>query len=391
MPRLADVSATPSLWIGLRFLIAGRRGIGSLNNWISFLGLTLSIALLTLVLTIQNGLDRKIQEDILESLPHAFLSDTDADDALLARLRSDGLVESVRRHFRSQGVLSHGKQVVPINLYASDSKQSSSSSDGESGGLLIDRTVRNGLNLDVGDSVVLSLPVTAGNSVRVRNETFRIAGARDSSDWQYMGVATVRLGDIIARGLAESGELGWEVVLHDPMNAGQLRDDFPMLWTWQQEMADLLRAVLLEKAIIFVIFAMVVALAVFNLVSGQMMLVNKKRSEIAILLTMGASSAMLVRIFTTHGLTIAVLGIAAGMSLGLLLAVYASPIVDFIEGLTRQNLISTVLLHSIPYEIRATDLFAIALIAVTLCGIALVRPVRSALQLNPVEALHKVN
>ena len=391
MPRWFDTPAALDVWIGVRFLLAGKKGVGSLNNWVSFVGLALSIALLTLVLTIQNGLERKIQNDILRTISHAFLLDREGNHSLLDSLREDPEVESISRHFRIESVVVRQRLITPIRLYGSDEKLQSTSRIDMEGGIVIDRGTAGTLQLGIGDTVLVSTPVARGSNVQLKHSHYRVAGIVDVSEWVVQGVAVTGIQEIFDAGLADYGEMGWEIALVDPMNAAALRDRYEGILTWQDELGDLLRAVMLEKAVVFTIFTLVVLLAVFNLVSGQAMLVNKKRSEVAILLTMGASDRMLARVFVIHGFVIAVAGIVLGIGSGLLLAIYAEPMVKMVESLTNQNVISAMLLDSIPYEIRIVELIAILTLSMGLCTVALWRPVAKALRTNPIEALHRVS
>lgn len=391
MPRWIDLPAALDVWIGMRFLLAGKRGFGSLNNWVSFVGLALSIALLTLVLTVQNGLDRKIQDDILKTIPHAFLLDREGDHPAVDSIRSDPLVKNIARHFRTESVVVSKRQIVPVQLYGSDHRLKFTYDRNIEEGIVIDGGTMKSLQIGLGDNVIVSTPVVRGVNVRLNQSNYRVTDIVGSSEWVLQGLAIVRIQDIVDAGLSDYGEMGWEITLVDPMRAEALRDRYEGILTWQDELGDLLRAVMLEKAVVFTIFTLVVLLAVFNLVSGQAMLVNKKRSEVAILLTMGASDRMLARVFVIHGFVIAIAGIVLGVGTGMLLAIYAEPIVKTMESLTNQDVISTMMLDSIPYEIRITDLIAIAVLSLTLCTIALLRPVAKALRSSPIEALHRVS
>ena len=90
----------------------------------------------------------------------------------------------------------------------------------------------------------------------------------------------------------------------------------PSVRFWTDDYGELFRAVQIEKGIMFVLLALIVAIAAFNIVSGQAMLVNDKRGDVAMLATMGASRGLLVTVFYLQGFAVAFIGVAVGLLVG---------------------------------------------------------------------------
>ena len=171
----------------------------------------------------------------------------------------------------------------------------------------------------------------------------------------------------------------------------QLATELPAGWSmtdWTERYGELFRAVRLEKSLMFLLLLLIVAVAAFNIVSAQTMLVHEKRGDIAILRTMGASSGLIMRMVLMQGVLVALAGIGAGIVAGLLLAVSVTDVVQVIERAFGVRLLDGTYFDRIPSRILASDLVAIGLLSLTLCIASAAVPARRAAAVNPAEALH---
>ena len=176
-----------------------------------------------------------------------------------------------------------------------------------------------------------------------------------------------------------------------PMIEADLRASVPPGWrltTWMDGYGELFRAVGLEKTLMFVSLALVVAIAAFNIVSGQTMLVNDKRGDIAMLATMGASRRLLVGVFFLQGFSVAVLGVMVGLAVGIVVAANANAVVTFFEGLVGASVIEGTYFDRIHSHLVWPDIFAIVGVSLGLSLVAVLRPAFKAAAENPVDALH---
>ncbi|MBY0379943.1 MAG: FtsX-like permease family protein, partial [Burkholderiales bacterium] len=158
---------------------------------------------------------------------------------------------------------------------------------------------------------------------------------------------------------------------------------------WIDQHKNYFAAVDLEKKMMFVILTLIVAVAAFNLVSTLVMTVNDKKSDIAILRTMGASKRNIMNIFMLQGGMSGIIGTVSGTILGLLLASYVGQIVHFIEIITNTKLINgdVYLINYLPSKIFPSDVIIIFCISILLSVLATIYPSRNASKTDPAEAL----
>ncbi len=158
---------------------------------------------------------------------------------------------------------------------------------------------------------------------------------------------------------------------------------------WRSMNSALFEALQVERVAMFVVLSIIVLVAVFNILSSLIMLVRAKTRDIAILRTMGATRASLMRVFITVGVTIGVLGIVAGMILAAIFLYYRQGVVGFFQRLTGQNLWdpSIRFLTELPALPNPTEITAIVVMALVLSFLATLYPAWKAASTDPVQVL----
>ena len=164
-------------------------------------------------------------------------------------------------------------------------------------------------------------------------------------------------------------------------------DGYVTDWTKQNE--TYFRAVEIEKRMMFVILALIIAVAAFNLVSTLVMVVTDKYPDIAILRTLGASPGMIMKIFVVQGAVIGVIGTLIGVAVGILLALNIDVVVPFIESAAGFKVLSpeVYFLSELPSDLKWNDVWTTAVIALLLSLAATLYPSWRASRVNPAEAL----
>ncbi|HEY5623762.1 MAG TPA: FtsX-like permease family protein, partial [Gammaproteobacteria bacterium] len=158
---------------------------------------------------------------------------------------------------------------------------------------------------------------------------------------------------------------------------------------WTRQHANFFRSIQITKSIMFVIFSMVIAVAVFNILSTLAMVVRDKRGDIAILRSFGASARSILAVFATQGALIGVIGTILGIVLGFLISSQLGAIVGVIEASSGIDLLAgeIYLIDDLPTQVRVPEVLQIGLFAIALAIAATLYPAISASRQAPAEAL----
>lgn len=158
---------------------------------------------------------------------------------------------------------------------------------------------------------------------------------------------------------------------------------------WRQMNASLFEALQVDRVVSFVILSLIILVAVFNILSSLIMLVRAKTRDIAIMRTMGASRASLLRIFVTVGLSIGTLGTLAGFALGMILLFFRQRVLDGIQLVTGQNIWdpSVRFLTELPSKPDPVEIAVICAMAILFSFLATLYPAFKAANTDPVEVL----
>lgn len=248
-------------------------------------------------------------------------------------------------------------------------------------------------NLDVGTGDVVYIISSRGMISPIGHlpamKRFKVAGLFESGMYEYdKSLAYIHLNE--AQKILRMGDsvTGIEVRVNDIYDARNIAETivaglgFPY-WAkdWMQMNHNLFSALKLEKTVMFIILALIVLVAAFNIASTLIMMVMGKTRDIAILKAMGAKDSSIRKIFIFKGVIIGFVGTTLGVCLGFMLCKLLEKY-KFIELPGDVYYIST-----LPVRLEALDVFLIAAAAMVICFIATLYPAHQASRLNPVEAI----
>jgi len=407
------------LAVGLRYTRA-RKGSGR-NAFISFIaltsmaGITLGVAALIVVLSVMNGFQQELRTRILSVASHIEVTGfPELKDAagVTALAKKDARVVAAAPYVQGQAMLTAGdanRGVIVRGIVPKDEegvadigkhmrRGSLESLSPGAFNIVLGAEVARALGVRVGDPVVAITPqgtvTPAGTLPRLK--TFNVSGIFEVGMFEFdSGLALVNLDD--AEKLYRlTGPSGVRLKLGDmfeaPRVARELMATLPVdadIRDWTRSHANFFRAVAIEKRVMFIILTLIVAVAAFNIVSAQVMLVTDKRADIAILRTLGASPSSVMAIFMIQGALIGIIGTAIGVVTGVLLALNIETVVPAIERTLGVQFLdkSVYYISDLPSDLQRGDVVTIAAIALVLALLATIYPSWRAARVNPAEAL----
>lgn len=400
-------------WIALRYLRARRHRFASFITWVSLLGLALGVLVLTVVISVMNGFDAELKDRLLGAVPHLVIEGARMDSDGLSGVIEHEQIDQAFDFFMGAGMVTRNGAVNPVSIYAidqggvsgleqiADNMQFGTLAElvSDRRGIILGAPLARHLGLLLGDVVALIVSEPTRGGIRPRLLRFELVGTFELGAVLDYSLVVLPLTALPAAELAQIGVLGVRLDLHDPLLAPQLKqvlqqsiaDSNPgwRVTSWADNYGELFQAVQVEKLLMFLILLMVVAVAAFNIVSGQMMVVSDKQSAIAILRTMGASTQVITRIFLLQGVMISTVGIALGLLLGVVIAHHIAGIFAAAEAWLGFQFLAGTYFVEMPSVIKATDLLIIAAISWGLCLLSAWMPARRAAVMNPLEGLHR--
>jgi lipoprotein-releasing system permease protein len=406
-----------------RYLRAKRKDGGvALISIISFVGITLAVAVLIIVMSVMNGFRTELMDRILGFNGHVYvggpvLDDPRARDAVIARIRKIPGVAQVTPMVEAQGLAQGPNGVITgsiirgvaptdirrIKLISDNIKEGSlyGFGQGEYGGnriLLGDRLAAS-LGVQIGDPVTLISPTgeTTVLGAHPVPKTFTVGGVFSIGMSEYDGVFVyMPLEQAQLFFGRNQGVDVIEIMLDNPDKVDQIKPQIAeavgpngLITDWRAKNQSFFNALQVERNTMRLILMMLVFIAAANIISGLVMLVKNKGRDIAILRTMGASSGAILRIFFMAGAAVGVLGTLAGLAVGVVFCAYIAQIQAFVEWVTRTSVFNpdVYFLPHIPAKLDWGEVALIAFAAVAMSFLATLPPAWRASRLDPVEAL----
>ncbi len=402
--------STSVAWsLALRYLRTRRKQFAAFITWVSLAGLTLGVLVLTVVLSVMNGFDRELKTRILGNVPHVLLLGLSQSDPRVAEITADESVINAYEFFLGAGMLTRGGAVNPVAVYGIDPQDDSALSgvrdsmihgalsdlSGPGNGIVIGAPLASRLGLLPGDTVALVVSEPGPAGLQPHIQPYQLLGTFEIGAELDYGLVIMDQRDFPLADLKRAGKVGIRLTLTDPLLAEaitrSLSSRYPDLTveSWSESYGELFQAVRLEKLLMFLILLMVVAVAAFNIVSGQMMVVADKGSDIAILRTMGARARTIRQAFLLQGVLISGIGIVLGLTLGVLVAYQITDIVAWMKDWFGFGLLDGTYFVEVPVLVLAADLWLIAGLSGVLCLFSAWLPARRAALLNPIDGLHR--
>jgi lipoprotein-releasing system permease protein len=403
--------------LSLRYLGSRRtEGFISVIAGFSFLGISLGVLTLIVVMAVMNGFRTELLDKILGLNGHLLiqplespLTDWEPVSDRVSKIPGVRLAAPIvegqalaSSPFNSAGVLVRGMRagdLVKLGSIDSNIKQGTLEGFDEGQGVAIGRRLADQLSLRAGDNVTLVAPRGAvtpmGTTPRIKSykvaAVFEVGMSEYDASLLYMPLTEAqayfnRAGDVTAI----------EIYIDNPDRVDRFKDPVTsaaarpiFMIDWHQRNATFFNALQVERNVMFIILSLIVLVAAFNIISGLTMLVKDKGSDIGILRTMGATQGAIMRVFMITGASIGVSGTVIGFLAAVLICLNIESLRRFLSWLTSTDLFSPELyfLSRLPAELDWGETSAVVVMALALSFLATLYPAWRAARLDPVEAL----
>jgi lipoprotein-releasing system permease protein len=423
-----------SLFIGLRYARArNHKFFVSFITWVALAGIALGVAALIVVLSVMNGFGGELRNRLLSLTAHArvewsaaALAGMPADEAasrsaeLATRLRAIPGVAGVAPVLELTALGVHQPDMVPLQLRGIDPGVEAQVTSIEallkqgslgdlvpgSNHVILGIALAQQLGVQSGERVMLLVPVAqpgAPPSPRLRE--FTVVGVIEAglSDHDST-LALAHLDDVAALLPPTARYSTLRLRFNDALAAptlmpavrsavrattGQSAGADVLVRDWTEDHASYFRALRVEKTMMAVLLLLIVGVAAFNIVAMLVMVVNEKRTDIAILRTLGASPGTILRAFIAQGLVIGWLGVGVGVALGVLVARNVARIMPVLERALGFRFLDpdTYYITTVPSILERSDVIWIASLALAMTLAATIYPALRAAATAPAEAL----
>ena len=407
------------LFIGLRYTRAKRRNhFVSFMSFSSMIGIALGVMVLITVLSVMNGFDYEIRHRVLgmakQITVSSYTGNLAAWQAVQQQVRVMPDVLASAPFVVSQGLLTNQGVVRPVAVFGvnpADEKAISILPQKIIAGslnplipsafnIVLGQKLASQLGVNVGDKInlVTTTPTITPIEIMPRFKRFTVVGIfKIGNGFEYdSSIAYINLHD--AQILFQLGEhvSGLQLKIANTYQAPELAKkiaaalhDHYLVSDWTEDFGAFFSAIKMEKSMMFLMLLLIIAVAAFNLVSSLVMVVHDKRSDIAILRTLGATPRTILTIFIVQGSVIGLVGTLLGLISGILLASHVTGLVDWIQHFFHVQLIASDVYYVdyLPSRIEWLDVTKITCAALIMSLLATLYPAWDASRTQPARAL----
>ena len=405
------MSAPLSLELGARYALTRRSSI-SFISFVAVAGLALSVAVLVVVISVINGMERELKERVFGMLPHLTLYGREpfaVEPAELNALAALPGVEGAAPLIEQAGLAAVSDRVAGVLITGIDEHYGSVSDlhdylEGKTAdlvpgefGVFLGAGVARALRIGIGERVTLVLPSATVTPAGLfpRQKRFVVQGivrSRSEIDTRAVYIAAADAMRLLRTGgrvhgyqLRVADLFAADTIGRDVLMTLDRTDLFPR--SWMRTHGNLYHAIGVQKTTMFVLLSFLVAVAAFNLVSTLVMVVDQRRSDVAILRTLGSDSRTVIWTFVLLGTTLGLIGIGAGLLVGALVSLALPGFYLWVTESFSVDLMSQYFVNYLPVEVRPADMLGIAVTALLLSMLSTLYPAWRAIRLKPSEVL----
>ena len=378
----------------------------------SFIGISLGVAVLIIVMSVMNGFRAELVDKIVGFNSHIIIQSNDIkNDLKLTNSKniknlSSGILESsmgevvlINKNF-TKGLSLRGYKVNDFKKLEifKNIDFSKNNKIFDKNNISIGKELSFDLGLNVGDNVLLMSPI--GEDTIIGNlpkqEVYKISYIFDSGLLEFdQNVAFVNINSLANLLNQDTTNRNIEVYLKSPLEIENAKTEFQkvftknFIYTWADLNRSLFSALKVERNVMFIILSLIIIVAAFNIISGLTILVKNKTKDIAILKSIGVLNKSIYKIFFLIGFYIGLTATIFGVIIGVLFSIYIENIRTFLSQIFDISLFPEEIyfLSKMPSEINIQSIILISFCSILATTIVSIFPAKKASKLDPIKAL----
>ena len=398
--------------VTLRYLKTKKQdGFLNIISIFSFIGISLGVAVLIIVMSVMNGFRTELVEKIVGFNAHVVVKpyEISIDEKLFKNKQLNFLSETFVYSNSGEAVLinkDYTKGLLLRGYLTEDYKKLSvvKNINFDGNKKLIQKFISIGkelslnYNIKIGDKILIMSPTGVQTIIGSlpKQETYIVDSIFDSEIADFdQNVAFINLNDLENLFDLTSSERSLEIYLKNPKNIEVTKDKLEKIfsdyyvYTWADSNKSLFSALKVERNVMFIILSLIIIVAAFNIISGLTILVKNKTREIAILKSIGVQNISISKIFFLVGFFIGSFATLFGTILGILFSIYVENIREFLSSAFNISLFPEEIyfLSKMPSEINVSSILIIAICSILITTIVSIYPALKASRMNTVKAL----
>ena len=399
--------------ITLRFLKA-RKNDGFLNviSIFSFIGISLGVAVLIIVMSVMNGFRTELVNKIVGFNPHLTIETygqkidkSKIDIGTLKSISKNILLSNsgeaiILKNQTSKGIVLRGylsndfsKLKIIKNKNFKGNKLNL-----EKNSISIGNELSFSLNLKIGDEITILSPSGVQTIIgsMPKQKTFIVTSIFNSGLAEFdNNIALINLSTLEDFFGFQKEERNLEIYLKNPKNIEKQKSEFQkvydqeFVYSWADINSSLFSALKVERNVMFIILSLIIIVAAFNIISGLTILVKNKTKDIAILKSIGVLNKSIVKIFFLIGVIIGTSATIFGIFLGVLFSLYVENLRQFLSSTFNISLFPEEIyfLSKMPSEINLNSILIISICSIFITIVVSIFPALKAAKLDPIKAL----
>ena len=389
-----------------------KEGFLKIISIFSFLGIMLGVAILIIVMSVMNGFKTELTNKILGLNPHIVIQPNgfNIENKYISKIENNFKDISLSKTYSGEGVIINNdrakgiifkgvniqekkiKEFLKKNIVSGDVRKFKKNNVFIGSELAFNLDLKEGDRINLMSSTFVATPLGS----LPKQENFNIAGIFNTGFIEFdQNIIFLTTEDALSIFDKDIKDQNLEIYLKDPLKANLYKKQIEkfnqnfFIYTWTDLNKSLFSALKVERNVMFIILALIIIVAAFNIISGLTILIKNKTKEIAILKTLGLNNTSIKKSFFLTGFTIGFFATISGIILGLIFSFNIEKVRVFLSTVFKLEIFPSDIyfLEKLPSEINLNSIFIILILSLLVSGIASYIPARHISKMKTFRAL----